>query len=118
MGPRHFYTNAKGVDRARLENLIPPTSWCLAQDEGCGGQGLYEPTRCTSCNDAVIDSAFALAWSEIYAHQEELLTEANDLGAGATRRVQRDLRKSREVLSDLGVTLDGDTDGYKANINE
>ncbi len=91
-------------------------SWCLAQDEGCGGQGLYEPTRCTSCSDAVIDSTFAAAWSEIYAHQMELMTEAN-LGAGAMQRVRRDLRKSREVLSDLGVKLDVDTNGYK-NSNE
>ncbi|WP_436209335.1 tyrosine-type recombinase/integrase [Caballeronia sp. LjRoot31] len=117
----HNYPNRKALIEETADWIsIRSTghSWCLAQDEGCGGQGLYEPTRCTSCNDAVIDSAFALAWSEIYAHQEELLTEANDLGAGAMCRVQRDLRKSREVLSDLGVKLYGDPDGYKANIKE
>jgi hypothetical protein len=31
--------------------------WCLASDGGCGGQGLYEPTRCLECRNGVIDSS-------------------------------------------------------------
>ena len=81
-------------------------SWCLAQDEGCGGAGLYERTRCSSCNDAVIDPSFASVWRSIHAHQRELVDDASSLGAGAIQRVQRDLQRSRQVLEELGVSLE------------
>lgn len=29
--------------------------WCLASDVGCGGQGLYEPTRCRECRNGLMD---------------------------------------------------------------
>jgi site-specific recombinase XerD len=83
-------------------------SWCLAQDEGCGGAGLYERTRCSSCNDAVIDPSFAPVWRSIHSHQRELVDDASSLGAGAIQRVQRDLQRSRQVLAELGISLEYD----------
>ncbi len=78
-------------------------AWCLAQDEGCGGAGLYEPTRCAGCSDAVIDSAQHAVWNEIRSHQVELLSEAVALGPATTQRVTRDLERAEQVLSRLGA---------------
>ena len=82
-------------------------AWCLAQDEGCGGAGLYERTRCGGCRNGVIDSTFKSVWQEIYRHQCELLDDVQDLGRGAIERVHRDLARARAVLEDLGVDAEG-----------
>ncbi|MGR4870004.1 tyrosine-type recombinase/integrase [Variovorax sp. LARHSF232] len=76
--------------------------WCLAQDEGCGGAGLYEPTSCAGCSDAVIDDTYQLVWQELHAHQLELVDEAKKLGPATVERVARDLRATEAVLADLG----------------
>jgi integrase len=78
-------------------------SWCLAQDDGCGGAGLYEPGRCGSCNDSVIDSSQRIAWEAIHAHQLELQEEARELGQAAVQRVQRDLQRAADVLKQLAA---------------
>lgn len=80
-------------------------SWCLAQDDGCGGAGLYEPGRCGTCNDSVIDSSQRIAWEAIHAHQLELQEEASELGPAAVQRVQRDLRRAEDVLKQLGAEI-------------
>lgn len=104
----HDYPNRRALIEETADWLsIRSTghSWCLAQDDGCGGAGLYERTQCGSCADAVIDSRFTATWQSIHAHQRELLSDAKELGAGAIQRVRRDLHRSREVLTDLGVSL-------------
>lgn len=81
-------------------------AFCLAQDEGCGGVcGVYEKTRCGGCHTSVIDSRFKPFWQETYRHSKELLPEAEKLGPGAVKRVQRDIEASAKVLKDLGVEL-------------
>jgi site-specific recombinase XerD len=82
-------------------------SWCLAQDDGCGGAGLYERTQCGGCGNGVIDATFQPVWLEIYRHQAELLDELEDLGPGASARVRRDLDRAKTVLADLGVEVEG-----------
>jgi integrase len=77
-------------------------AWCLAQDDGCGGAGLYEPTRCAGCADAVIDEGQRGVWRELHAHQTELLEEAAALGPATVQRVTRDLKRSEAVLKALG----------------
>lgn len=77
-------------------------AWCLAQDDGCGGAGLYEPTRCAGCADAVIDEGQRIVWHELHAHQAELLEEAQALGPATVHRVRRDLKRSESVLAALG----------------
>lgn len=85
-------------------------AWCLAQDDGCGGKGLYEKGLCGDCGNGVIDSTFKPVWQELYRHQIELLENAQGMGPGAVQRVQRDLAKSQKVLRDLGVDIDGESD--------
>ena len=81
-------------------------SWCLAQDEGCGGGGMYEDARCSGCGNGVIDQSFKPIWQEIYLHQRELLEEVKDMGQGTALRVKRDLAAAVKVLKRLGVSLD------------
>lgn len=80
--------------------------WCLAQDDGCGGRGLWEKTRCVDCHNAVIDERDIEVWRGIYAQQQELLGLVNELGPGAERRIRRDVEHAARVLRELGVTTE------------
>jgi integrase len=80
-------------------------SWCLAQDDGCGGQGLWEATRCSDCTNGLIDEALVPVWRGIYAQQLELRATARDCGPGAAKRIERDLERATKVLKDLGVPV-------------
>jgi hypothetical protein len=77
-------------------------SWCLADDNGCGGQGLYEATRCVGCKNSVIDDNFKAVWRGIWLQQTELL-KRQDIGPGSMARVERDLSRTARVLNELGV---------------
>lgn len=79
--------------------------WCLATDHGCGGQGLYERTRCIDCKNAVIDSSHLPVWQGIYWQQVELLEIAQECGPGGQARIRRDLDGAGRVLKDLGVDV-------------
>ena len=76
--------------------------WCIAQDAGCGGAGLYENTRCVDCKNSVIDVDFLPIWQGIHEQQRELL-ELDDLGPVANARIERDIALSAKVLSELGL---------------
>jgi len=76
--------------------------WCLAQDDDCGGQGLYEKSLCVDCGNSIIDQSFKVVWQELYSHQNELLQDAEDLGPGAVERVRRDMSRAKRVLNTLG----------------
>ncbi|MFC3148346.1 tyrosine-type recombinase/integrase [Piscinibacterium candidicorallinum] len=78
-------------------------AWCLAQDDGCGGAGLYEMSRCGGCGSSCIDRSQAAVWRELYDQQKELLDEAEHLGPGAQQRVRRDFETAHAVLTDLGL---------------
>lgn len=80
--------------------------WCLAQDDGCGGQGLWEKTRCVECSNGLMDERHIAVWRGIYDQQCELLDISDELGPGAARRVVRDLERAERVLRSLGVPLD------------
>ena len=83
--------------------------WCLAQEKGCGGAGLYEATRCVGCKSGVIDESFTDIWKGIYEQQIELLA-INDAGPAVKQRAERDVQWAHQVMVDLGVlptTLDG-----------
>lgn len=81
-------------------------SWCLAQDEGCGGSGIYAKGNCGGCGDALIDSKFIPLWKEAYRHHKELREEAAEMGPGAVKRVERDLAQAAKILKDLGIEVD------------
>ena len=76
--------------------------WCLAQEKGCGGAGLYEATRCVGCKNGVIDESFAEIWKGIYEQQTELLA-IEDAGPAVKQRAERDVQWARQVMVDLGV---------------
>lgn len=76
--------------------------WCLAQEKGCGGAGLYEATRCVGCKNGVIDESFAEIWQGIYEQQNELLA-IDDAGPAVKQRAERDVQWARQVMIYLGV---------------
>lgn len=87
--------------------------WCLAQEKGCGGAGLYEATLCVDCKNGVIDESFTEVWKGIYEQQIELLA-IEDAGPAVKQRAVRDVRWACQVMVDLGVlppTADGSESG-------
>ena len=92
--------------------------WCLAQENGCGGAGLYEATRCVGCKNGVIDESFAEIWKGIYEQQTELLA-IDDAGPAVKQRAERDVQWARQVMVDLGVLLPApDTSNLSGTSNE
>ena len=79
--------------------------WCLADGKGCGGQGLYEKTRCVDCSESLIDERHLPVWQGIYEQQLELL-EVKDIGPGGLHRAKRDVLKAASVLQGLGVKIE------------
>ncbi|WP_114970983.1 site-specific integrase [Rhodoferax ferrireducens] len=91
-------------------------SWCLAQDEGCGGSGIYAKGTCSECGNGLIDSRFIPIWQEAYRHHKELKNDAAEMGPGVVKRVERDLAQAAKILKDLGVQVDaGDEDAQVAS---
>jgi site-specific recombinase XerC len=90
-------------------------AWCLAQDQGCGGSGIYERFRCGGCQNAVIDRNFAPVLKEAYRHHLELLREAQQWGPGAVKRVEKDLKQVAQILRDLEIDMEeGNCDAQSA----
>lgn len=79
--------------------------WCLAEEKGCGGAGLYEATRCEGCKSSVIDETFLATWRGILDQQKELLAIA-DAGPAVQQRALRELRIASQVMKELGVDAD------------
>lgn len=95
-------------DTAEVVNIrATGHGWCLASDMGCGGQGLYEPTRCRECRNGVMDDGHVPVWKNILAHQRELLVTAADCGSSGKRRVERDLAEAETVLREFGIDVNG-----------
>jgi len=98
------------ADRASLLRYAAETStvratghgWCLAEQRGCVGEGMYEATRCVDCSAGVIDPSHAGTWQQIHAQNVELL-RITDCGAAVMQRAAREVRSSEKVLQDLGV---------------
>lgn len=90
-------------------------SWCLAQDEGCGGSGIYAKGSCGGCHNGLIDRRFIPIWQEAYRHHKELRKDAEELGPGVVKRVEDDLARAAQILKDLGVNVEvGDDDVQSA----
>ncbi|WP_087671262.1 tyrosine-type recombinase/integrase, partial [Caballeronia humi] len=79
-------------------------SWCMASGNGCGGQGLYDAVRCTSCGEGVIDSTHIQIWKGIRQQQIDVL-QCPDLGRPSRERSVDHLRKAERVLADLGAEV-------------
>lgn len=92
-------------------------AWCLAQDDGCGGSGIYAKGSCGSCRNGLVDRRFVPIWQEAYRHHTELLMDAQQWGPGAIKRVSADLEQAASILRDLGITPEGASDGKKDGTN-
>ena len=79
-------------------------SWCMASGNGCGGQGLYDAVRCTSCGEGVIDETHLQIWRGIHQQQIEIL-QCSDLGASSWERCVEHLRKAEQILRELGDNI-------------
>ncbi|QEY64250.1 tyrosine-type recombinase/integrase [Metapseudomonas lalkuanensis] len=77
-------------------------AWCTADDGGCVGNTL-ERTRCgNGCTNAVIGRPHTPFYKRLYEDLKELL-HCTDIGEGGRQRVERDLKRCREVLTQLGI---------------
>lgn len=79
-------------------------AWCTADNDGCVGNTL-ERTRCGNCNNAVIGRGHAAIYQRLYDDLKGLL-HCPDIGEGGRQRVERDLNRCRDVLGQLGMTLE------------
>lgn len=75
-------------------------SWCLAENDDCGGQGLFEAFRCGDCGNSVIDENQLPVWECIRAQQLELL-EMDDIGPGGRAKALAALKRADAVLDGL-----------------
>ncbi len=82
-------------------------AWCITGTRGCSGQGVYEPSLCAGCSQAIIDKEQGPAWQMI--HLDNLrLAAITDCGPAVTEKARRALERSSRVLNDLGVQLPTD----------
>ncbi len=115
----HDFPDRKALVLETSERVLMRSNghaWCLAQDDGCGGSGIYEKGRCGGCSRGVIDSPFIPIWEEAYRHHKELLAVAQELGPGAVARVTKDLNQAAKILRDLGIDPEQGADDAQDDI--
>jgi hypothetical protein len=61
-----------------------------------------EKTRCSGCDNAVIDDRKKTIWQGIYKQQIEL-KEISDIGPAGKARIVRDIERCEHVLKELGI---------------
>lgn len=76
-------------------------AWCTADNDSCVGNTL-ERTRCGNCNHAVIGPLHAAFYQHLYDDLKGLL-HCPDIGEGGRQRIERDLKRCRDVLALLGI---------------
>jgi hypothetical protein len=109
----HWQRNPQNLlifkDRASMVKSIAESSairsnghaWCTADNDGCVGNTL-DRTRCGDCNNAVIDARHGPIYLRQYNDLNELL-HCQDIGEGGRQRIERDLKRCRDVLIQLGM---------------
>jgi hypothetical protein len=84
-------------------------AWCISGMQVCHGQGVYDPTMCGGCSQAIIDGDQATTWQMI--HLENLrLAAITDCGPAVSKKAMRAIERSAQVLTDLGVPLPTEKD--------
>jgi hypothetical protein len=78
------------------------TAWCTADDGGCAGRSVIECTRGAQCDASVIDDHHVRRWAAIYAQTLEL-RNVDEIGPAGRERIERDIQRCEQVLSELGV---------------
>lgn len=79
--------------------------WCTADTGGCAGGEMLERTRCSGCENSMIDERKKSIWQGIYQQQLEL-NQINEIGPAGKERVMRDIARCEFVLNKLGVKFD------------
>jgi hypothetical protein len=79
-------------------------AWCMSGTDGCHGQGIYDPTLCGTCSQAIIDESQGRRWQMI--HLDNLrLAAITDCGPVVKDKAKRAVATSTQVLADLGIPL-------------
>ena len=76
-------------------------SFCTADDDLCIGND-FEKTRCGDCSNAVIEPLHAPFYQGLLDHLSSLAL-VEDIGAGGSSRVMRDIARSRAILESIGA---------------
>ncbi|AKA82347.1 site-specific integrase [Pseudomonas synxantha] len=80
-------------------------AWCTADNDGCVGNTI-ERTRCGGgCHHSVIGITHAPIYQQLYDDLKGLLL-CKDIGKGGRQRIERDLKRCREVLVHLGMSTE------------
>lgn len=79
-------------------------AWCTADSDACIGNTI-ERTRCSGCDHSVIGPSHAPMYQRLYNDLKDL-RNCTDIGESGRRRVERDLSRSQEVLTQLGMPQD------------
>lgn len=77
-------------------------AWCISGTQGCHGQGIYDPSMCGPCSQAIIDADMSATWQMIHLDNLRLASIA-DCGPAVAQRAARAIERSARVLEDLGV---------------
>ncbi|MBW4795343.1 integrase [Pseudomonas tolaasii] len=77
-------------------------AWCTADNDGCVGNTI-ERTRCGGgCHHSVISNTHAPMYQRLYDDLKGLRL-CKDIGEGGLQRVERDMKRCRDVLVQLGI---------------
>jgi integrase len=105
------YNDQKQMVRSVADSVnirATTVGWCTNDRGNCiGGHG-PEKTRCASgngCESFITDDTKILVWQGILSQQMELLN-IKDLGQAGIDRANRDMRRAKQVLEDLGFKSD------------
>jgi hypothetical protein len=111
---RNRKVNTKKDRRQLAENISHTVTirgtghgWCMADDYGCGGQGIYEATSCINCKNSIIDRNHKETWLGIWRQQLEL-RQIKDIGPGGKQRVERDIKRIGCLLQNLGIKVENE----------
>ncbi|MDN7569966.1 tyrosine-type recombinase/integrase [Burkholderia contaminans] len=76
-------------------------AWCTADSHDCAGNDI-DPLRCgDGCSNAVVGAEHIAMYNSLYCDLERLRS-CDDIGPGGTARVERDLKRCRGLLTQLG----------------
>ncbi|QHG67137.1 tyrosine-type recombinase/integrase [Pseudomonas putida] len=76
-------------------------AWCTADKGNCIGNNM-ERTRCGGCENSVISLKHAKIYERLLSDLDELRNSV-DIGEAGRKRVDRDLTRCREILTQLGA---------------
>jgi integrase len=78
-------------------------SWCTADGGECIRPYNLHGTNCANCSESIIEKKrHSRYWKAVYLHQLEL-RKLDDIGPSGQYRVEKDIARCEEVLTQLGI---------------